>query len=99
MSKLPLATLIPFFLFRHVELAPNWVLAANLVVLPLSALLGLWLMTVKGNWGLVLPALVLLVSPVLTSTIFDVPLLMCVSVVVLRSLLWPDGLSLWLRGR
>lgn len=99
MSKLPLAALIPFFFFRSVEIAPNWVLAANLVVLPLSVLVGLWMMQTTSHWGLALPVVALIASPVLASAIFDVPLLVCVSVVFLRSLVCPNGCSRWLRGQ
>lgn len=72
-------------LMRPVTIAPNWVLAANLVLLPACAVAAAWVVMTRSNWGLALSMLVLVLSWLMGHPIFDVPLLMCAVVVTWRS--------------
>lgn len=83
-ALLLLVTLLPL-LFRPVAVAPAWMLVLNLLLLPLCAAAGAWVVISRSTWGLVTAMSILLLSPVLANPIFDVVVLVAAATVVMRS--------------
>lgn len=93
-KHLPLLAIVPALLIRTSGIAPGWVMALNLVLLPTLAVAVTWVHLMSSKSGLAVALAFLVASPLLGHPVFDVPVLLCVALVAMRSFsLWHAGSS------
>ena len=91
---LPLLSVVWFIAFHHSAIEPGWVMLSNIIILPVSALITVWLMMYHQKLQVALAVLLLLGSPLMVHPIFNVILLLSAASLVIRSVyLWASGQS------